>query len=175
MARHKFVELQNGLDLARRAWSPRDSGRDGTLHHRDFSADHGRRLSAPVGLGCGVEAVAWCPLRRSGPASGHLLNAHAHDLTGRRDVSDSGLMAQVFSLSPPEPGKPRLRWPGDDSDLNVKAMRTGLLQFSQGCFMAIRNPMTHSTDENVEQKALEQLAVLSMLARWIEEWELVEA
>lgn len=103
------------------------------------------------------------------------LNAHLQDLCGRHDVSDSGLMSQVFSVNPPEPGRPRLRWPGDDNDLTVKAMRTGLLQFSQGCFMAIRNPATHTTDEISKQVALEQLATLSTLARWVDVCELVEA
>jgi hypothetical protein len=41
--------------------------------------------------------------------------------------------------------------------------------------MAIRNPATHSTDDLAEQEALEQLAVLSTLARWIDGCELVEA
>jgi len=57
----------------------------------------------------------------------------------------------------------------------VKAMRAGLLQFSQGCFMAIRNPVTHSTRETAAQEALEQLAILSTLARWIDGCDLVEA
>jgi len=54
-------------------------------------------------------------------------------------------------------------------------MRSGLLQFSQGCFLAIRNPVTHSTTEATEQEALEQLAILSTLARWVDQCELVEA
>lgn len=83
-------------------------------------------------------------------------------------------MAQVFSLNPAEVGKPRLRWPGDDVDLTVKAMRSGMLQFSQGCFMAIRNPATHGTNEATAQEALEQLAVLSTLARWVDHCELIE-
>jgi len=57
----------------------------------------------------------------------------------------------------------------------VKAMRAGLLQFSQGCFMAIQNPVTHSTRETAAQEALEQLAILSTLARWIDGCDLVEA
>jgi hypothetical protein len=102
------------------------------------------------------------------------LNAHVQDLTSRNDVADSNLMAQTFSPNPPDPGKPRLRWPGDDGDLTVKAMRAGILNFSQGCYMAIRNPATHSTEDLPKQIALEQLAVLSTLARWIDGCELVK-
>lgn len=103
------------------------------------------------------------------------LNAHVQDLVGRHDVSDAGLMLQAFSLNPPEPGRPRLRWPGDDDDLTVKAMRGGILNFAQGCFQAIRNPTTHSTDDLPRQEALEQLATLSTLARWIDGCEVVPA
>lgn len=103
------------------------------------------------------------------------LNADVQDRVGRTDVSDQQLMAQAFSTAPPEPGKPRLRWPGDDTDLTVKAMRTGLLSFSQGVFAAIRNPATHSTEEMPKQIALEQLATLSTLARWVDRCERVTA
>ena len=103
------------------------------------------------------------------------LNAHVQDLTGWHDVSDAALMSEVFSLGPAQPGRPRLRWRGNDTDLTVKTMRTGLLQFSQGCYAAIRNPVTHGTDDLSEQMALELLSVLSTLARWIDGCELIEA
>lgn len=82
-------------------------------------------------------------------------------------------MTQAFSLSAPQAGKPRLRWPGKDDDLTVKAMRLGILNTAQGVFSAIRNPATHTTDELPKQEALEQLASLSVLARWIDRCELV--
>jgi chorismate mutase len=52
-------------------------------------------------------------------------------------------------------------------------MRSGMLQFSEGCFMAKRIPTTHGTDEMPVQEALEQLAVPSTLARCIDLCELV--
>lgn len=104
-----------------------------------------------------------------------MLNADVQDRLGRHDVSDSGLMQQAFSDKAPEVGKPRLRWPGADSDLMVRAMRQGILNMAQGVFAAIRNPATHSTDDMEQQEALEQLATLSILARWIEQCELVTA
>jgi uncharacterized protein (TIGR02391 family) len=103
------------------------------------------------------------------------LNANVQDMVGRRDVSDSELMREVFSMSPPTTDKPRLRWPGDDSDLTVKSMRVGILNLAQGMFSAIRNPATHSTEDMERQEALEQLATLSILARWIDRCELVRA
>lgn len=102
-----------------------------------------------------------------------MLNADIQDRVGRHDVSDTVLMQQTFSDKAPESDKPRLRWPGADSDLTVKAMRQGILNLSQGVFLAIRNPVTHSTEDMERQEALEQLATLSILARWIDRCELV--
>lgn len=174
--RHNFVELQSGIDLARRAL--------GHLATKDETARHITGTSAPTMAADSLHPLVWNAASKLWAGEHHaaavqraatFLNAHVQDLVGRRDVSDSALMAQSFSLSPPEGGKPRLRWPGDGSDLTVKAMRSGLLQFSQGCFMAIRNPVAHSTSETAPQKALEHLAILSTLARWIDECELLEA
>lgn len=172
---HNFVELQTGLDLARRAL--------GKLETADETAKYIKGTSAPTMSADSLHPLIWEAAsklwlgKHHGQAvqrSATFLNAHLQDLTGRRDVSDSALMAETFSANPARPGKPRLRWPGDDADLTVKAMRAGLLQFSQGCFMAIRNPATHSTAELTPQEALEQLAILSTLARWIDQCELVE-
>lgn len=101
------------------------------------------------------------------------LNASIQHATSRHDVSDSELMREVFSSSPPAPGKSRLRWPGDDANLSVRAMRIGMLNYSQGLFSAVRNIATHSVDELPKQVAIEQLAALSVLARWVDACELL--
>ena len=103
------------------------------------------------------------------------LSAHVKDLVKRQDVQDVPLMQQVLSNADPESGKPRLRWPGDPSNLTVKSMNDGLRLFAPGAFMTIRNPATHVTDDVPEHEALEQLATLSLLARWIDGCELIEA
>jgi uncharacterized protein (TIGR02391 family) len=103
------------------------------------------------------------------------LSAHVKDRVGRHDIQDVPLMQQAFSSGEPEQGKSRLRWPGDPSNLTVKSMNDGLRQLAPGIFMTIRNTATHSTDETPEHEALEQLATLSLLARWIDSCELVEA
>lgn len=103
------------------------------------------------------------------------LSGHVKDLTGRYELGDSELVSQAFSLSAPQEGKPRLRWPGRDDDLTVKSMRVGILSLSQGVFAAIRNVATHTTDDVSKQDALEQLATLSLLARWIDRCDLATA
>jgi len=126
LGRHNFVELQTGLDLARRAL--------GQLATAAESAQYITGTSAPTMAADSLHPLVWDAASKLWHDEHHgaavqraatFLNAHVQDLTGRRDVSDSTLMAQVFSANPPEQDKPRLRWPGDDKDLTVKAMRAG--------------------------------------------------
>jgi uncharacterized protein (TIGR02391 family) len=103
------------------------------------------------------------------------VNGHIQDRTGRHDISDRDLVQQVFSVTPPQPGKPRLWWPGDPKDRTVISMREGIFYYSQGVFAAIRNLTTHTTDELPRQRAFEMLTAVSLLAHWVDECELVEA
>lgn len=165
----KFVHLSAGIDLVLYAL--------GVLATQDETRAH-MGTAAPVMAADGLHPTVWDAAAKLW-SDGHygqavqraatFLNAHVQDLIGRHDVSDAGLMQQAFSLAAPEVGKPRLRWPGEDDNLTVKAMRSGILNFSQGCFMAIRNPATHGSDERARHVWLEQLATLSTLARWIDE------
>ena len=55
-------------------------------------------------------------------------------------------------------------------------MRQGAMSFGVGCFQAIRNPVGHlPNDEHelTEQQALERLAALSLLARWVDEADIL--
>ena len=56
----------------------------------------------------------------------------------------------------------------------AKAMRTGILNFAQGCIPLFGTPATHSTSELERQEALEQLATLSTLARWVDRCEVLQ-
>jgi len=95
--------------------------------------------------------------------------------TGRRDIEDTSLWQQAFSKDDPEPGKPRLRWPGNQTDKTVISMNSGLRQFAPGAQLTIRNPATHGPGELTEQEAVERLSVLSLLARWVDQCDLIEA
>jgi Protein of unknown function (Hypoth_ymh). len=53
-------------------------------------------------------------------------------------------------------------------------MNAGLRFFAPGVQMTIRNTAAHSIGELDEQTALEQLSTLSLLARWVDECDLVE-
>ncbi|WP_199434814.1 TIGR02391 family protein [Qaidamihabitans albus] len=95
--------------------------------------------------------------------------------TKRNDVSETSLWQQTFSDKEPQPGQPRLRWPGDPHDRDVSTMNSGLRSFAPGVQMTIRNSAAHGVGELDDQSALERLATLSLLARWVDECDLVEA
>jgi hypothetical protein len=90
----------------------------------------------------------------------------------RRDVSEVNLVQEAFSGNDPSPGRPRLRFPEIEDERTRESMTQGALSFGVGCFQAIRNPVGHLPNEEhelSEQEALERLAALSLLARWIEQ------
>lgn len=89
---------------------------------------------------------------------------------GRHDVGDKELCQQSFAVTDPTPGKPRLRFDGDRTTATWKARQDGAMHISAGAVTGIRNVAAH--EEKVpwtEQEALEYLATLSVVARWIEE------
>ena len=110
--------------------------------------------------------------RQSVHAAATAITAHTQTKLGRTDVADDALMQEAFSTNPPQPGKPRLRCPGDPNDQTVKSRQRGALQYAVGCYFAIRNSAAHETGEWDQQIALEHLAALSVLARWIDDWTL---
>ncbi|WP_442577135.1 TIGR02391 family protein [Microbacterium sp. F51-2R] len=167
------VEVQAGIDLAARA-------RGRVLTEVETTARLGS--TAPTMSADALHPLIWSAA--SGRwESGHYsdavqraataLSGYVKDQTERYELGDSQLMLQAFSLDSPQQDRPRLRWPGNDDDLTVKSMREGILYMARGVFAAVRNPASHSIDEMPKQEALEQLATLSILARWIEQCELV--
>lgn len=105
-------------------------------------------------------------------AAAKAVNSHLQTKIGRRDVSEADLVRQAFSEKPPEADKKRLRFTSIADEQTRKSMRQGVMDFGAGCFAAIRNPLGHLPNDEVElgeQTALERLAALSLLARWIDE------
>lgn len=103
-------------------------------------------------------------------AAARSVNARLQQKAGRHDVSEAALVREAFSLNPPEPGHPRLRFSGDRLTDTWKSRQQGALNFGVGCFQGIRNPAAHVHELDLpEHVAVEQLAALSLLARWIEE------
>jgi hypothetical protein len=107
--------------------------------------------------------------RQAVQAAATALNAHTQNKLNRRDLSDTKLMQAIFSAAP-KPGQPCLTVETTGmSGETANGMQTGVLQFAVGCFQAIRNPATHEAGPDWDsQIALEYLAALSVLARWID-------
>ncbi|NEB04836.1 TIGR02391 family protein [Streptomyces sp. SID13726] len=101
------------------------------------------------------------------------INAHLQTKLGRRDLSDAKLVQEAFSDKAPETGKPRLRIPGDQTDPGVQTRQRGALQLGQGAYFALRNPAAHETGDLAEQEAMEQLATFSVVARLIDQCQVV--
>lgn len=79
-------------------------------------------------------------------------------------------LAGLFHISDPAQGELRLRVPGFEVGTpEWRDIHTGTMELAKGAISSIRNLATHDLDEPEEAVALEQLAVLSVLARRIDE------
>lgn len=102
------------------------------------------------------------------------LNAETQNKVGRRDLSETDLFKQSFSLDEPKSGKARLRRMKDDGSDTYKSVQRGAMNLAEGVFAGIRNPLSHEADQELsEQEALEYLAALSVLARWVDASDVV--
>jgi uncharacterized protein (TIGR02391 family) len=111
-------------------------------------------------------------------AAAKAVNSHLQAKTGRRDASEGDLVKQCFSDKSPEPGKPRLRFSTIADQQTRESMRQGAMSFGAGCFAAIRNPLGHLPNDEVEldeQTALERMASLSLFARWIDDAKVIRS
>ena len=107
------------------------------------------------------------------------LTVHWKERLSRSDVDDTVFWQQTLSPGAPEPGKPKLVWPGSTDDKTVKSMRGGLEPLAKalnalatGLNLTVRNVTTHTRSELSEQEAMERLAAYSYLARLLDQCEL---
>lgn len=108
-------------------------------------------------------------------AAAKAVNSRLQEKVGRRDISEVKLVREAFTEKAAEPGKARLRFGQIEDEQTRDSMRQGAMSFGVGCFQAIRNPVGHLPNEDNEldeQAALERLASLSLLLRWVDEAEL---
>jgi len=108
--------------------------------------------------------------REAVTAAARKVNAETQNKVGRRDVSETRLFQQVFSVDAPKAGQPRLRLMADDGSDTFRSIHRGAMAFAEGCYAGIRNPNSHEDGlpELPEHQALEQLAAFSVLARWVD-------
>lgn len=102
------------------------------------------------------------------------VNTQTQAKTGRVDLSDKALFEQVLSLEAPAPGKPRLRVAVEDGTPHYRSQQEGCMKLAVGLSQTVRNEAAHTVDELPELIALERLAALSMLARLLDEADLLD-
>ncbi|MGH3418905.1 MAG: TIGR02391 family protein [Streptosporangiaceae bacterium] len=88
-------------------------------------------------------------------------------------LSDRDLVNRVLAPGEPGPGQVRLHFAGDKLSRTWRSRQEGLHLLAQGAFAGIRNVATHTGDEWPEHVALQHLAVLSVVARWADETEVI--
>jgi len=124
-------------------------------------------------------ATAWdAGLRRSAVQSaGARIDNETQVKLRRMDLFGVDLARQAWAAADPEPGKARLRPVGfgDPGSRSYSSALDGARDFHAGAMARIRNLATHGVEEFDEQEALEQLAALSVLARWIDAADVVSA
>lgn len=110
------------------------------------------------------------------------LTVHWKERLGRNDVTDTSFWQQTLSGGEPEPGKPKLAWPGPAEDQTAKSMRGGLAplagalnNLATGLNLTVRNVATHTRDELTEQEGMERLAAYSYFARLLDQCEVRRA
>lgn len=104
------------------------------------------------------------------------VNAETQNKVGRRDVGETDLFKQAFSLDAPTPGKSRLRRRKPGGTDTYKSVQRGTWALAEGIYAGIRNPFNHENPEDIdEQTGLEYLAALSVLARWVDDAEVETA
>ena len=102
------------------------------------------------------------------------VSVHAQAKLGRRDVSEAALFKQAFTTDAPTASSPRLRLGIDDGSDTFRSRQRGAMAVAEGLYAAVRNPLGHELAPDWEEyKALEMLAAFSMLARWVDESEVI--
>ena len=98
------------------------------------------------------------------------VNAETQSELGRRDINETKLFQEAFSEKAAEPGKSRLRRRTPDQSDTYRSVQRGAMALAEGIYAGIRNPLNHEDPSDIdEQLALEYLAALSVLARWVDE------
>lgn len=101
------------------------------------------------------------------------VNAETQNKVGRRDVSETDLFKQAFTIEDAKPGVARLRRMAPDGSDTYRSMQRGAMALAEGIYAGIRNPFNHESPQDIEEQvALEYLAALSVLARWVDGSEL---
>ncbi|MEB0267692.1 TIGR02391 family protein [Cryobacterium sp. 10I5] len=111
-------------------------------------------------------------------AAGVNVNSRLQRKVGRKDIGEGQLLRESFSTGEPKPGKSRLRLTDPSNQSLFQDLQVGAGNLGQGLYSAVRNVINHVDAREHsfgEAETIEALAAFSLLARWIDRAELVEA
>ena len=105
--------------------------------------------------------------RQAVDEAAHAIEVRLKALIGSHQTA-TPLVTDAFNPDPPKVGSKRLRFVGyQEGTPEWSNAHEGAMHYARGCMMRIRNLAEHEDAELSEQEALEALAALSLLARWI--------
>ena len=96
-------------------------------------------------------------------AAAKALVNYIKERSGRHDLDGASLVRTVFSRNDPTLAFNEL---SDQTDLDEQE---GMMHLFEGAVLAIRNPGGHSFPEGSEQRAIEYVSMLSLLAYRVQE------
>jgi hypothetical protein len=100
------------------------------------------------------------------------VDADLQQRIGRSALSDDQLVTYAFGSDASK--QPRLHLPGDPETDTWKSRQQGLGHLGRAIVAGVRNPVAHDASHSVcFAVAVEQLAVLSLFAHWVDETVLV--
>jgi len=162
------------------SWQRNGQQAEGVLEHLDAVADMNRTDSPSLAAETfhpwvwDAAAPFWAAGQHASAAEtgAKALTAFIQQKSGSK-LADRELAADLFSQKP-KIGSTRLWLVGDREHDTWKSRQDGLHSLAMGAYAGIRNVAAHSIQTGwTEQEALEYLAVLSTVARWADETEVV--
>lgn len=112
--------------------------------------------------------------RESVCSAANAIEQHAQLKIDRRDLTGFNLYSQLFMSNGPR--DQRLEFSEFDKETkHWTSAHEGARHYGMGCARRIRNLLVHGAIDVSEQEALEYLAALSLLARWIDSAERANA
>lgn len=158
------------------------TAREATIHGLGLVAarregDEWFQPDSPVVELASLHALVWKPAStywsmrdrpRAVEAAYRALQAQIQHLIGRTDLDGTALYEQAFSPNPKD-GSIRLWLTGPRNTETWKSRQQGLMRLGQAAALGIRNVLAHTEKELTPIEAIENLATLSLLARWVSE------
>ncbi len=95
------------------------------------------------------------------------VNTETQAKVGRRDVTETNLFNQVFSLDEPKIDAPRLRLMAEDGSKMYQSVHRGARLLAEGLYAGVRNPAAHEIGRRGRAACLGAIGCFSLLARWV--------